>query len=328
MSYHAAIVGCGLIGSEFSNTVTLPGVWSHAAAYAACPDTKLVAVCDQDRAKLNSCVAQWKTASPHNDLTQMLDACQPQIVSICTPDTSHFELVQIALKHSAVMAVLVEKPLAMNLGEANDLIELSGAYKKVLAVNYSRRYAPGFQRLNKIIESGDLGEIQLVSGLYTKGTLHNGTHWFDLALFLFGPVSSVTAVDRLSEAEEDPTLDVVLKFGSGISAYLHACDTSAYSIFEMDIIGSRGRVRIVDSGFTIEYHQVTKSGFGAGYKKLLLHEEINGDLGEALPVAVANLVQCLREGSSPLCSARDARQALEVGFSAMQAAQTGQAVVL
>lgn len=328
MAYRAAIAGCGLIGSEFSDTTRLPGIWSHAAAYAACPDTELVAVCDQDATKLDRCGERWNVASRYRDFAQMLDAQRPEIVSICTPDASHYALIRTALGHPAVRAVLAEKPLALNLEQVDELVKLAATRDVVLAVNYTRRYAPGFERLKELIAVGALGTIQAVSGFYTKGALHNGSHWFDLANFLLGPVSRVIGINRMGEAGEDPTLDVLLEFECGTAGYLHGCDAAAYALFEMDIVGSQGRARIVDSGFVIEIYGVEASPFGAGYRKLELQEKIEGGLENALLAAVADLVRCLRDGEAPRCSGSDARQALAVGLAARHSLQTGLPVVL
>lgn len=328
MAYRAAIAGCGLIGSEFSDTARLPGIWSHAAAYAACPDTELVAVCDQDAIKLDRCGERWNVASRYRDFAQMLDAQRPEIVSICTPDASHYALIHTALEHPAVRAVLAEKPLALNLEQVEELVKLAATRDVVLAVNYTRRYAPGFERLKKLIAAGALGTIQAVSGFYTKGALHNGSHWFDLANFLLGPAHSVIGIDRLGEPGEDPTLDVLLEFENGAAGYLHGCDASVFSLFEMDIVGSQGRSRIVDSGFAIELYQVEASPFGAGYRRLALQEKIDGGLGNAMLEAVMDLARCLQGGGAVRCSGIDARQALAVAFAAQHSAQIDRPVLL
>ncbi len=328
MVYRAAIAGCGLIGSEFSDTASLPGVWSHAAAYAACPDTELVAICDRDEARLDRCGERWNVAARYRDFAQMLDAERPEIVSICTPDHTHYALIRTALEHPAVRAVLAEKPLALNLEQADELVKTAAARGVILAVNYSRRYAPGFERLREMIAAGTLGALQAVSGFYTKGTLHNGSHWFDLANFLIGPTRQVSGINRMGEAGDDPTLDVMLEFECGAAGYLHGCDAAAYALFEMDIVGSKGRARIVDSGFVIEIYGIEASPFGAGYRKLGLQEKIEGGLGDALLAAVADMVQCLREGGAPRCSGSTALQALRIGFAAHHSAQTGQPVTL
>lgn len=323
MGYRAAVTGCGLIGSEFSDTVTAPGVWSHAAAYVGCPGIDFVAVCDHDASRLARCAERWQVPSQYRDFATMLDGAQPEIVSICTPDATHAGLIREALAHGAVRAVLAEKPLAVTLAQADELMALAAEHDKVLMVNYSRRFAPGFVRLQALIAGGALGEIRSVSGFYTKGVLHNGGHWFDLARFLVGAVTRVTGINRLGEVGDDPTLDVMLEFSGGASGCLHACAASDYAIFEMDIVGTLGRARMTDSGFSIELYEVSDSAFGAGYRRLALREILEGGLGRALPEAVASVVGSLRDGIAPRCSAADGRQAMAVGLAALRSARTG-----
>lgn len=328
MGYRAAIVGCGLIGSEFSDTASLAGVWSHAEAYTLCDSTDLVAVCDPDPAKLAACGQRWGVAGRYADFSRLLDEARPEIVSICAPDDRHHALVREALSHASVRAVLAEKPLALELAQAKELVEQAAARGVVLAVNYTRRYAAGFERAREWIAAGALGKIQTVSGYFTKGTLHNGSHWFDLAEYLVGPVQSVTAMDRLREGGSDPTLDVLLRFESGASGFLHGCDSRAYALFEMDVIGSEGRLRIVDSGFTIEMHQLEPSPFGAGYRRLACREAIAGGLPQALLRAVEDTVRCVSDGATPKSPGNAAVRALGIGLAAHRSAQTGQPVAL
>ncbi len=328
MSYRAAIVGCGLIGSEFSDTASLPGVWSHAEAYTLCDSTELVAVCDPDAGKLAACGQRWGVAARYSDFSCMLDEARPEIVSICAPDANHHALIREALQHASVRAVLAEKPLALELAQADELVELAAAKQAVLAVNYTRRYAAGFELARERIGSGALGRIQAVSGYFTKGTLHNGSHWFDLAEYLVGPVFSVSAMDRLREGGSDPTLDVLLHFECGASGFLHGCDSRAFALFEIDVIGSEGRLRIVDSGFSLEIHQVEPSPFGAGYRRLACRETISGGLPQALLRAVEDTVGCIGNGAAPKCSGRDAARALKIGLAAHRSAQTGRPVEL
>lgn len=323
MTCRAAIAGCGLIGSAFSDTMTLPGVWTHADAYTRCEETALVAVCDQDEVKAEHCAKRWNVASHYTDFSTMLDEARPEIVSICTPDAAHYEQIRTALQHPAVRVVLAEKPLALNLAQAEELILLAEARGVMLAVNYSRRYAPGIADLAEQLRSGQFGVLQSVSGYYTKGTLHNGGHWFDLAEFLIGSVQSVRAFNHLHEAGDDPTLDVALGFANGASGYLHGLDARAFALFEMDIVCSEGRARIVDSGFSMEIYRLEASPFGAGYRRLALTETRESGLPEAMLNAIRDSAHCLIHGTTPACTGTHALQALKIGHAALKSAKSG-----
>lgn len=328
MTYRAAIAGCGLIGSAFSDSMTLPGVWTHADAYTRCGETELVAVCDQDGEKAELCARRWNVASHYTDFAAMLDEAKPEIVSICTPDQAHYRQIKTALDHPSVRVVLAEKPLALDVAQAEELVGLAEERNVVLAVNYSRRYAAGFASLARQLQSGEFGAIQSVSGYYTKGTLHNGGHWFDLAEFLIGPVQSVSAFNRLHEAGDDPTLDVALSFVNGTSGYLHGLDARAFALFEMDIVCGEGRVRIVDSGFSMEIYRLEGSPFGAGYRRLALTETRESGLPEAMLNAIRDSAHCLTRAVTPACTGAHALQALKIGRAALKSAQSGVSLLI
>lgn len=323
MAHRAALVGCGLIGSEFADTVKLAGIWSHAAAYAANPDTELVALCDSDSERLSRCASRWPVERSYRDYGEMLADAQPEIVSVCVPDALHYEVIAAAVGQPSVRAVFAEKPLACELEQARELVALAAGRGVLLAVNYTRRYAPGFIELGRLIAGGALGRVQTLSGYYTKGVAHNGSHWFDLVDHLLGPIAEVCASDRLREPGADPTLDVGFSLESGVRGYLHGCDAKSYALFEMDIVGSEGRARIVDSGLGIELQRVGSSAFGAGYRSLAAPARMEGGLGQALPGAVADIVSCLASGETPRCSGAAALRALGVSWAAQRSARSG-----
>lgn len=326
MTFRAALVGCGKIGSEFADDPRLQGVYTHAGAYAACGDTELVAVCDTDRDKAASCARRWGGLASYTDPARMLREISPEIVSICTPDHTHFDLICQAIAMPGVRAVLAEKPLALELGAAREIERRARERNVLIAVNYSRRYSLGHARLRERIRAGHFGEIQAVSGFYTKGTLHNGTHWYDLARFLVGEIESVWAQNVQKEANDDPTLDVFLRFGNGAAGFLHALDARIYSLFEMDVVGTLGRVRIVDSGHWFEIFMAADSPYYSGYRTLVQAGKEEGCLENVTLHAVQDIVECLTTGEQPRCSAADGVVALEVGFAIRASAASGQVV--
>ena len=169
--------------------------------------------------------------------------------------------------------------------------------------------------MQEMIERGELGEMQAATGYYTKGVKHNGTHWFDLARFFLGDVTEVRAEDFVADGSDDPTLDVALRFANGMHAQLVGC-SSAFSIFEMDILGTLGRVRMIDSGHTIELYDVADSPHYSGYSSLRLLDTWPGGMDHAMVRMLENCVACLDGASSPICSGEDGIAALEIAHAA------------
>jgi predicted dehydrogenase len=328
MGYRAALIGCGKIGSEFSDDPRVKGVYSHAGAYVARPETTLVAICDSDPEKLERCGERWKVAARYRDPQQMLAGERPDIVSICTPDSTHYDLIRTAIASPGVRAILTEKPLALGLAAAHELVRLASERNIVLAVNYSRRYADSHVWLKEFLKSGGIGIIQTISGFYTKGVLHNGTHWFDLVRFLVGEIAQVWGFDALKEDGDDPTLDAFLELDCGACAHLLGCRAAAFSLFEIDLIGTRGRVRVIESGHTFEMYHVVNSPYYTGYQTLALKDKLEDGMNNVLLHAVGDVVRCLKEGSQLRCSGSDGVAALEIALAVRESARSGRPMIL
>jgi predicted dehydrogenase len=186
--YKAAIIGCGKIGSEYADDPRITDIYTHAGAYTACPDTGLVAVCDMDPERAERCRKRWDVPAAFTDYRKMMDTVKPEIVSVCTPDETHAAILRDILAIPGVKAVFCEKPLAMDIRNAEEIVARAAKNAIPLTVNYSRRYAEQLFEIHESLAAGSIGTIHTVNGYYTKGTIHNGTHWFDLARFLVGEI--------------------------------------------------------------------------------------------------------------------------------------------
>lgn len=298
------MLGCGAIGAGGgADPHPDVGVITHAGAYHACADTELVAVCDADPARAEAAARRWG-ARAYVDVAELLAETQPEIVSVATPDPTHAELLERCLRAPGVRAVLAEKPLALDVETARALVALARDRGVALAVNYSRRFAPAFQRLR---EDLGIGTLQHVSGLYVKGLAHNGTHWLDLLRMLAGDPVVVGGRDRLGEGGADPTLDAELALPGGAHARLAGLDTRRFTAFEMDLVGTMGRVRITESGHVIERFTVADDPRHPGYHVLAAQERTTGALRDTTLHAVTQLVR-----GETACTGQDGVAALEL----------------
>ncbi len=325
MTLRAAVIGCGRIGSRFADDPGLAGdVYSHAQAYRLCPATELVALCDADRATLEECGQRWGVTELFTDAGAMLAATAPDLVSICTPDATHFELARLAIASRGIRGLLCEKPLALTVDEGEQLIALAAERGVSLAVAFVRRYASNMQALARMLRAGDLGAVKAVGGWYGKGTAHNGSHWFDLLAMLVGQVAWVEAANRLGEGGDDPTLDVSLGLsGSQVVATLRGTDCSLYSVFEMDLLCERGRVIIRDGGHSIELYSAASSQRYAGYTELARVDTELGDQRNMMLRAVEDLAAAVIEQRQPLSSGTIGLAALLIAEAACKATATG-----
>jgi len=327
-AYRAGIVGCGKIASGYANDPKMQGdIFTHAEAYWLNQMTTLAAVCDTDPGRLEECSESWDVDSRYSDLKVMIAGENLDIVSVCTPDETHYKVVkEILSEPHGVKIILCEKPLATSVKEAEELVSLSKKKGVILSVAYMRRYAQNYSALKDFLQSGQLGAIQAVSGWYTKGVKHNGTHWFDALRFLVGDVQWVRAWQRIEDRIDDPTLDVVLGMLDGIIANLRACDERHFTIFDMEIMGTLGRIRLLDSGFQIEHSKVVDSKRYSGYQELAATEKSFGDRMNLMQHAVEDVVAVLQTGKPPACSGEDGLGALRIAVCAIESARKGEVI--
>jgi predicted dehydrogenase len=142
----------------------------------------------------------------YGDYTALLKDGDVQSVHICAPNYLHYEMAKAALE--AGKHVVCEKPLAISVAEAKELVELAEKKGVVNAVNFNIRYYPLMRQLRLMIEKGEIGEVFAVQGSYLQDWLFHptdynwrlepdqsgqsraiadiGSHWMDLVEFVTG----------------------------------------------------------------------------------------------------------------------------------------------
>jgi predicted dehydrogenase len=317
MKYRAAIVGCGRIGCQFDDDPKRTMVSTHAGAYDRSPKVDLVALVDADVAKLARAGQRWGVSACYADYTEMLAREKPDILSVCIWNNHHLEVVRAAVAHG-VRAVFCEKPLADTLAGADEMIRLCRDNHVVLQVNHQRRFDEFQMALRDHLAAGKLGRLQQAVFYYTGGVANTGSHLFDLLRFLFGDAVWVQASASQNESPNpaDPNLDGVVKFQSGLTCAVLACDVKDYLIFELDIIGSTGRLNVTQSGLGLEVYTAVENAKLSGYRDLALGQTPPG-LDPDVPRypmenAVAHLIRCLEEGRESVSSGADDRASMEI----------------
>ena len=169
-----------------------------------------------------------------------------------------------------------------------------------------------------MVRSGLLGRIQHVRGLYTKGVVNNGTHFIDLLRFFFGEPDEVrvccgasTDTGDLSPkvdhtAGSDPTLNFCLTFPDGFEAWGVGVDHRAYNVFDVDIVGTEGRVVFTDLGHCRLLYRLEETEERHGFRQLAREPEASDtDLARATSRAVENLIKSIECGRLPRCTLED-----------------------
>ncbi len=260
--YQCLIVGCGAIAGGY-DTPDSPLIRTHAKALIRNAECHLAGVCDLSTDTAQAFASTWGVDVFGTSFSDLLKKIQPDLVSICTQVDSHKALLEQALQ-AGVPYIWLEKPAAPNSEELNEMRALVAKSNSQVWVNYFRRYDAGFQKVKSSLP--DLGKIQHVNAFYTKGLRHNGSHLIDVLHWLFGDVTHVTPIKEIPD-EQFPMLDAVLTIDD-IKVYLKSFDCDAFELFELDIIGTCGRIRILDGGQKIIFDNVVEGKYYPGYLNL------------------------------------------------------------
>lgn len=325
--FRAAVIGCGRIGSSFDKAVPVKEAFSHAGAYHLCPGTQLVAAADPDADKRGAFSQKWNlpASAVHADYRDMLKREEIDILSVSTPPETHWPVIREACKHR-LKAIYCEKPIADNVTNARKIVALCRQKKIRLVVNHQRRFGAFYQEVRRKLADGSLGTVQQAGCLYTRGIANTCTHMIDLFVFWFGPIDRVSA--RFSRSRSpfpnDPNLDAVLRFKSGLELSLKACDDQAFLILETDIVTTRARIRM---GETLEYLEAKPGTNLLGLKELAPaaaspFAAVYPRYGMVpLDRGVAHVVDCLKTGKTPLSTGESGAHALAVIEALLKSAQ-------
>ena len=159
-----AIIGCGHISH------------SHIQAYRRNPNVEVIACCDINKERAKQYAQDYKIPAYYGCIEELLEN-EPTLeaVSVCTWNNSHHELTIKALK--AKKHVLVEKPMAMNAVEAEEMRQEAIKQGKVLQVGFVKRFAKTTRVFQDFAETGTFGDIYLTKAIYTR-RVGNPGGWF------------------------------------------------------------------------------------------------------------------------------------------------------
>jgi predicted dehydrogenase len=153
------IVGCGQIA-----TIHIPYIQSH-------PSARIIGLADADEGRARELAVRFGIADVRPTLRDLLDAQRPDVVHILTPPQTHAALAIEAME--AGCHVLVEKPMAVNLEEAEAMEAVARRRGVKLCVDHNHLFDPAFVRAKALVEQGVIGQpvwVESFEGFDVGGT--------------------------------------------------------------------------------------------------------------------------------------------------------------
>jgi myo-inositol 2-dehydrogenase / D-chiro-inositol 1-dehydrogenase len=340
-------VGVGIIGSQFISSI-------HAEALRAYPHAEIRAVASPTAGHAQAFAERLSIPHHLTDYKKMLAMPEIDMVVVGVPNDLHHRITLDAA--AAGKHVVMEKPLCLNLAEADEMIAACRKAKVKLMYAEELCFTPKYVRLKQLLDSGALGKPTLVKQAEKHDGPHAphfwdversgggvvmdmGCHGIEFFRWLLNrpKVKSVyaqmsTNVHGDKTRGEDNAI-LILEFEGGVTALAEESWTKMGGMDDRaEVHGSQG-VAYADllHGNAIETYSaggydyaVEKAGSTKGWSFTIYEEAWNyGFHGE-----MAHFVDCVQNDRKPLVTGEDGRAVLEVIFAAYESARAGRKVTM
>lgn len=267
------------------------------------------------------------------------------VVIICTPTPSHYDIIKKAL--TAGKHVMCEKPLTLTVSETKDCYELAKKLKKILFCAYNRRFDKQFNTLYQRYKRGDIGNLRMVkftsredgpgkeylqnnrSGIFLDMAIHD----IDYVCWLVGErPSSVCAFGSISSdnsalyrsADDFDCVTAILNFPSGVMANME--DTRAARIGyeqKVEVLGTKGLIQTRNMKAS-ELYSITQNSCQS--EALLRSSEER--YVDSFPTELNHFINSIEGKEENLVSAESCIIAMEVSEALSESLKTGNIVRL
>ena len=270
MIFQAAVIGLGNIGFKFSHDEKRKGTWSHVDAYIKCPGTNLAGVVEIDPNTISLFRSRFPEIPVYPSVKSLFTAHHIDIISICVPTRLHYPLFKEIIEYN-VRSIFCEKPLSFSISESENMASLAEDKNIVLAVNYTRRWQNSFIFAKKLVDDGKIGKIHAITAYYPGQIFNIGSHLFDVVNMIANIQPSLISAITI-EPGADPSISGWVQSDQGVFLSFNATGKREDLIFEIDIIGDEGRLKILENGEKVEYYLFKESSQYSTYRELVQEE--------------------------------------------------------
>lgn len=314
----AAVVGTGVWGEK------------HLQALKTIPEVEVVALCDVDQRRVRKIASQYQVQKVYNNFKELFDHEDLDLVHIVTPEPAHRRPVLEAASRG--VHILVEKPLATSLEDADSMIEATRRHKVIMMVGHVLRWDTRYAMVKDAIERGEIGEIvsifarRSVSSAQAPIFLPRSTPMMqlgihDIDLILWYTESRVKRTyahsTRLFDYKYPDTTACMLNLENGAHAVLQNSFSLPKTLpfivgARMEIVGSKSFVVIDASEQTL----FICDGKGWRTPDTTLIPVVRNNLVGSLRDEIEYFIDCVANGREPrVISTIESREALKVALA-------------
>ena len=337
-------IGVGIIGTGWCGGI-------RAVACAASPWVKELHIAEIKDDRLKEVAAQTNPVTATTDYRRLIETPSIDAVMISTtPEPTHYPIAKesmLAGKH-----VFLEKPIALELAEADELIAISKEKKVAFTIGYSQRFNPKFAYVKRSIEDGTIGEP--VSALVSRHITRNlgkkisgrvklspaameATHDIDFVLWCLAPRKPIRVyaqeVHKIMRAQYNApdcvsmivTMDDGTVFTIGAGWVLPPAYPNFSSTW-IEVVGSEGAVMVDDTHRDV---YVTSMQHGIRFPiSSMPGEKVNHVYAGPMEAETLHFLECVATGKPPLVTPEHARMVMQLYQAADRSVETNQPVSL
>lgn len=336
--FRVGVIGCGRVSPR------------HLDSLRELPNARVVAVSDVIEARAAR-AAKDHDAAIHTEYRKLLDRPDVDVVNICTPSGMHASMAIEALQ--AGKHVLVEKPIALSLHDADRMIGAAASCGRRLGVVLQNRYNPPMQELRRVVDDGRLGRLLLGSvtvrwfrsqEYYDDGwhgtlamdggsLMNQSIHHIDALQWMMGPVESVSAYTATlaHRIEVEDVAVATVRFRGGALGVIESSTVTYPENLEgsLALFGEKGSVKV--GGTALNRKVLWKiAGELEHERDVLVHDEIDPPsiYGYSHKAVIAEFLSAVREDREPATPGHEARKSVALVLAMYQSAREGRSVLV
>jgi len=303
------------------------GFWgrNHARVFKELEETELLAVCDINAERAKNVAKQFGVRA-YTSMGKLLKRKDVEAVSNCVWSLNLAKETLKALK--AGKHVLVEKPMATNVKQAEKLLETAEEEGLHLTVGFLMRFIPGIQHMKNAVEDKTIGNLVCATAKRVSewperigdvGVVKDiAIHDIDIIRYLFGeePIAVYAKTGSMKHKKFEDYAQIMLTFEGGKSAFIESNWLTPYKTRTLVVTGSKAIMKLdyITQELTIE-----------DAKKTI---QPRYPWQEPLKLELQHFANCILKKEKPLITGTDGLKALQIAEAALKSSATGRAVKL
>ncbi len=302
--YKVVVVGMGKRGMH------------HATTFHANPRFEVVGICDIDPAKLQSAAAQLGNPMTSTDAGDLLAKTKPDVFCLTTMPNIRYSMIRLAVE-AGVKLIAYEKPMALSLREAKQIMDLVREAGVKTVVSHQHRYGAHYQKVKEIVSSGALGRVHTIYAHATGWMLHMMTHLIDYMRWYNDGAEAewvmAQASGRGKLADNHPSPDYiagVIHFANGVRGVVE-CGAGAPDVPEVDYWWRKARISVQGTDGFAEV--LTGGGWRAVTKEGAMQGPGTMDYNLDMPPYIEDMTRWLDDDRAVHpCNGEDAFKGFEI----------------